>query len=64
LFNRQYVKSAKESGKAVFHPVAAGSGFSLFEKLSKPLYLKLIETKVFNTGATVHVYQPENLLNK
>ena len=44
------------------HPVAAGSGFSLFEKLSKPLYLKLIDTKVFNTGAMVHVYQPENPL--
>jgi dihydrofolate reductase len=46
------------------HPVAAGSGFSLFEKLSKPLYLKLIETKVFSTGAMGHVYQPENPLNK
>lgn len=42
------------------HPVAAGSGFSLFEKLSKPLYLKLIDTKVFSTGAMVHVYQPQN----
>jgi dihydrofolate reductase len=45
------------------HPVAAGSGFSLFEKLSTPLHLKLIDTKVFSTGAMVHVYQPENLLN-
>jgi dihydrofolate reductase len=44
------------------HPVAAGRGFSLFEKLSKPLYLKLIETKVFSTGAMVQVYQPENIL--
>lgn len=44
------------------HPVAAGRGLSLFEKLSKPLYLKLIETKVFSTGAMVHVYQPENRL--
>lgn len=41
------------------HPVAAGSGSSLFEKLSKPLYLKLIETKVFSTGAMVHVCRPE-----
>ena len=46
------------------HPVAAGSGFGLFEKLGKPLYLKLIETKVFSTGAMIHVYQPENLFNK
>jgi dihydrofolate reductase len=41
------------------HPVAAGRGFSLFEKLSKPLYLKLIETKVFSTGTMAHVYRPE-----
>jgi len=41
------------------HPVAAGSGFSLFEKLTRPLYLKLIESKVFSTGAMMHVYQPE-----
>lgn len=41
------------------HPVAAGTGFGLFEKLSKPLYLKLIETKAFSTGAMMHVFQPE-----
>jgi dihydrofolate reductase len=41
------------------HPVAAGSGVSLFEKLSKPLYLKLIDTKVFSTGAMVNIYRPE-----
>lgn len=41
------------------HPVAAGRGFGLFEKLNKPLYLKLIDTKVFSTGAMAHVYRPE-----
>jgi dihydrofolate reductase len=41
------------------HPVAVGSGFGLFEKLSKPLYLKLVETKAFSTGAMVHIYRPE-----
>jgi dihydrofolate reductase len=41
------------------HPVAAGSGLNLFEKLSEPLYLKLIDTKVFSTGAMIHIYQPE-----
>jgi dihydrofolate reductase len=46
------------------HPVAGGSGLSLFEKLSKPLHLKLIDTKVFSTGAMMHIYQPENLFNK
>lgn len=43
------------------HPVAAGSGKSLFEKLSKPLHLKLIESKVFSTGAMVQVFRPEVL---
>ncbi len=46
------------------HPVAAGRGFGLFEKLSKPLYLKLIDTKVFSSGAMVHIYQPENPITK
>ena len=41
------------------HPVAAGKGFGLFEKLGKPLYLKLIDSKIFSTGAMVQIYQPE-----
>jgi dihydrofolate reductase len=41
------------------HPVAAGIGFGLFGKLGKPLYLKLIDTKVFSTGAMVNIYRPE-----
>lgn len=41
------------------HPVAAGKGVSLFENLPKPLYLKLVETKVFPTGAMLNTYQPE-----
>jgi dihydrofolate reductase len=41
------------------HPVAAGGGSGLFEKLGKPLYLKLIETKVFGTGAMLNIFRPE-----
>jgi dihydrofolate reductase len=41
------------------HPLAAGSGSALFAKLEKPLYLKLIESKVFSTGAMMNVYRPE-----
>jgi dihydrofolate reductase len=41
------------------HPVAAGSGSGLFAKLGKPLYLKLIESKVFGTGAMMNIYRPE-----
>ena len=41
------------------HPVAAGMGVSLFGKLSKPLFLKLVDSKVFSTGAMVNIYRPE-----
>lgn len=41
------------------HPIAVGHGAALFEKLREPLYLKLIETKVFSTGAMMNVYRPE-----
>lgn len=41
------------------HPVAVGRGSALFEKLNKPLYLKLVETKAFSTGAMMHIYRPE-----
>jgi len=41
------------------HPVVAGRGFHLFEKLSKPLYLKLIDTSASSTGTMMHTYRPE-----
>jgi dihydrofolate reductase len=41
------------------HPVAVGKGFGLFEKLEKPLYLKLADSKVFSTGAMMNIYRPE-----
>lgn len=41
------------------HPVAAGSGVRLFDTLSRPLYLRLVEAKVFNTGAMLNVYRPD-----
>ncbi len=41
------------------HPVAVGKGFGLFEKLQKPLYLKLADSKVFATGAMMNIYRPE-----
>ncbi|WP_295900132.1 dihydrofolate reductase family protein [uncultured Bdellovibrio sp.] len=41
------------------HPVATGRGFGLFQKLEKPLYLKLVESKAFATGAMMNIYRPE-----
>lgn len=41
------------------HPVAAGSGPRLFDRLREPLYLKLVESKAFSTGAMLNLFQPE-----
>jgi dihydrofolate reductase len=41
------------------HPVAIGQGLGLFAGLKTPMYLKLIETKCFGSGAVAHIYRPE-----
>jgi dihydrofolate reductase len=38
------------------HPVVLGSGMSIFSRLEKPIYLKLVEAKVFPKGIVVHTY--------
>jgi dihydrofolate reductase len=43
----------------LIHPVAIGQGLGLFAGLKTPTYLKLIETKSFNSGAVAHIYRPE-----
>ena len=40
------------------HPVALGAGMPIFTGLSKPLYLKLVATKVFRGGTVAHTYHP------
>ncbi len=42
----------------VTHPVILGSGLPIFTELAKRLYLKLVDTKVFPGGITVHAYHP------
>jgi dihydrofolate reductase len=42
----------------VVHPIALGAGLALFNKLARPLPLKMIETKMFATGASWTAYQP------
>ena len=44
--------------RLITHPVALGDGLRLFPELSKPLNLKLVDTKTFGTGVIVHIYQP------
>lgn len=40
------------------HPVVAGSGLPLFEKISDRTVLKLIKTKIFDGGAVILYYEP------
>jgi dihydrofolate reductase len=40
------------------HPVIAGSGLPLFKTVyDKPVF-KLINTKIFTSGAVIHYYEP------
>jgi dihydrofolate reductase len=40
------------------HPVALGSGMPIFNGLSNPLYLKLVDVKVFPKGTIARTYHP------
>src|SRR5690606_27673568 len=41
------------------YPVIAGSGLQLFENINGRSMLKLMETKIFESGAVLLHYQPE-----
>ena len=40
------------------HPIVAGQGLRLFEKLTRPTHLELIETHTFSTGTLANIYRP------
>lgn len=42
--------------RLVIHPVVLGAGQPIFDGLTKPLYMKLIDVKAFPGGTTVHTY--------
>jgi dihydrofolate reductase len=42
--------------RLVTHPVALGAGLPIFNDLALPLYLKLVDVKVFPKGTVVHTY--------
>jgi dihydrofolate reductase len=44
--------------RLITHPVALGTGLSLFSRLTEPLHLRLVKTTPFETGAFAHVYRP------
>ena len=40
------------------HPIIAGKGLPLFDKITDPMSFKLLKTKMLNGGAVVFYYQP------
>ncbi|MDB5248508.1 MAG: dihydrofolate reductase [Segetibacter sp.] len=40
------------------HPVVAGNGLPLFENINDRTVLKLLRTKIFNSGAIILYYEP------
>jgi dihydrofolate reductase len=40
------------------HPVALGSGLPIFADLTSPLYLKLVDVKVFPKGTMAKTFHP------
>jgi dihydrofolate reductase len=44
--------------RLIVHPIVLGNGLSLFKGLPERINLKLLDTRVFNTGAVLHTYQP------
>jgi dihydrofolate reductase len=44
--------------RLILQPVALGAGLPLFEDLSQPLRLQLVEAHTYASGAALHVYQP------
>jgi len=46
--------------RLILQPVALGQGLPLFEDLTEPLQLELVEARTYSTGAALHVYRPWN----
>ncbi len=58
-----FIKNLIETGlideyHLAVHPVALGTGFSIFSGLATPLYLKLVDVKPFPGGTIAHAYRP------
>lgn len=42
--------------RLVIHPLVLGAGLPIFDGLTTPFYLKLVDVKVFPKGTVVHTY--------
>ena len=45
--------------RIIVNPVVLGKGKALFENINKKFKLKLMKTKVFNSGVVILYYQPD-----
>lgn len=43
----------------ITHPVVFGGGLPLFRDLPNTLRARLLAAQVYDTGVTVHIYEPE-----
>ncbi len=58
-FAQSLVKSGLiDEYQLLTHPVALGNGLPLFSAIAMPVYLKLVNTTTFNSGAMGQVYRP------
>lgn len=46
--------------RLVIQPAALGDGLPLFTELTEPLYLELVDSHSYRTGAAIHVYRPRD----
>jgi dihydrofolate reductase len=44
--------------RLVLQPVALGDGLPLFDGLTAPLRLELVDAQTYNTGSALHIYRP------
>ncbi len=60
----EFMRSLIETGlideyHLITHPIALGAGLPIFDGLSKPCELKLVDAQVFPGGVIAHTYRPE-----
>ena len=58
-----FAQSLAKSGlvdeyQLLVHPVILGAGLPLVSAVTKPVYIKLVTTSLFKSGAVAHVYRP------
>jgi dihydrofolate reductase len=62
LLNRNLI----DEFQICIHPIIEGKGLSLFDQIKERIILKLVNTKILDSGVTIFYYQPttENTTNR